>query len=124
MFYCPRTALAMLTPNSPIRAEPKVAATLLNTGNWPGGSYCANAARSKWFMKTCMSAVRCRSEEHTSELQSQSNLVCRLLLGQHIEGVWNPRDTAQREEIGRIVFVVEFGVCHQVPRDAGALQGR
>src|SRR2546427_1072679 len=24
--------------------------------------------------------VRCRSEEHTSELQSQSNLVCRLLL--------------------------------------------
>src|SRR2546427_4480487 len=26
------------------------------------------------------SAVRARSEEHTSELQSQSNLVCRLLL--------------------------------------------
>src|SRR2546427_3573820 len=25
-------------------------------------------------------SVRCRSEEHTSELQSQSNLVCRLLL--------------------------------------------
>src|SRR2546430_11571811 len=27
-----------------------------------------------------MMAVPCRSEEHTSELQSQSNLVCRLLL--------------------------------------------
>src|SRR2546430_11504071 len=27
-----------------------------------------------------MDAVRRRSEEHTSELQSQSNLVCRLLL--------------------------------------------
>src|SRR5688572_31579696 len=27
-----------------------------------------------------MTAVRARSEEHTSELQSQSNLVCRLLL--------------------------------------------
>src|SRR5688572_8694688 len=27
-----------------------------------------------------MSAILCRSEEHTSELQSQSNLVCRLLL--------------------------------------------
>src|SRR2546430_8672944 len=26
------------------------------------------------------SSPRCRSEEHTSELQSQSNLVCRLLL--------------------------------------------
>src|SRR2546430_5628423 len=24
--------------------------------------------------------IKCRSEEHTSELQSQSNLVCRLLL--------------------------------------------
>src|SRR5205085_3940761 len=31
--------------------------------------------------ETLMRAVaRCRSEEHTSELQSQSNLVCRLLL--------------------------------------------
>src|SRR2546427_12003218 len=28
----------------------------------------------------CSCARRCRSEEHTSELQSQSNLVCRLLL--------------------------------------------
>src|SRR2546427_8358748 len=28
--------------------------------------------------RTC--AMACRSEEHTSELQSQSNLVCRLLL--------------------------------------------
>src|SRR5688572_31735990 len=26
------------------------------------------------------SSITCRSEEHTSELQSQSNLVCRLLL--------------------------------------------
>src|SRR2546427_7766205 len=32
------------------------------------------AAESRWF------AAGCRSEEHTSELQSQSNLVCRLLL--------------------------------------------
>src|SRR2546430_12610283 len=28
----------------------------------------------------CMRKAFCRSEEHTSELQSQSNLVCRLLL--------------------------------------------
>src|SRR2546427_1893298 len=28
----------------------------------------------------CLAAVAARSEEHTSELQSQSNLVCRLLL--------------------------------------------
>src|SRR5688572_31202358 len=30
--------------------------------------------------KTLPSKRSCRSEEHTSELQSQSNLVCRLLL--------------------------------------------
>src|SRR5688572_31309154 len=31
-------------------------------------------------MYVCMYECMCRSEEHTSELQSQSNLVCRLLL--------------------------------------------
>src|SRR2546430_13516287 len=37
-----------------------------------------------------ISAVALRSEEHTSELQSQSNLVCRLLLEQK-----NPRNAAE-----------------------------
>src|SRR2546430_4331888 len=32
------------------------------------------------FLAEPMSCSRTRSEEHTSELQSQSNLVCRLLL--------------------------------------------
>src|SRR2546427_9521927 len=32
------------------------------------------------FPGSCHHAPPCRSEEHTSELQSQSNLVCRLLL--------------------------------------------
>src|SRR2546427_7562253 len=36
---------------------------------------CASA-----MCRTCSAACACRSEEHTSELQSQSNLVCRLLL--------------------------------------------
>src|SRR2546430_10873782 len=40
------------------------------TGAHPGGR-----RQSK-----CSAARRARSEEHTSELQSQSNLVCRLLL--------------------------------------------
>src|SRR2546427_2497088 len=31
---------------------------------------------------------RCRSEEHTSELQSQSNLVCRLLLEKKKKEGW------------------------------------
>src|SRR5688572_32683255 len=32
------------------------------------------------FFSLLASTIICRSEEHTSELQSQSNLVCRLLL--------------------------------------------
>src|SRR2546430_17710013 len=33
-----------------------------------------------WCSRCAISRVAARSEEHTSELQSQSNLVCRLLL--------------------------------------------
>src|SRR5438270_7880106 len=38
--------------------------------------------RSEYPLRSlgCWSSLRFRSEEHTSELQSQSNLVCRLLL--------------------------------------------
>src|SRR2546430_6865920 len=39
----------------------------------------ASRARATRFSCTCTSGPA-RSEEHTSELQSQSNLVCRLLL--------------------------------------------
>src|SRR2546430_13538716 len=50
------------------------------------GVYCINAARytigeeptEAIATETALASVR--SEEHTSELQSQSNLVCRLLL--------------------------------------------
>src|SRR5688572_32726026 len=38
----------------------------------------AGGMRAEALKQGCLSAVR--SEEHTSELQSQSNLVCRLLL--------------------------------------------
>src|SRR5437016_8757690 len=60
--------------------------------NWP---QCAGRGildtRSSWRKCRCLPSVRlmcmrcgfvrlCRSEEHTSELQSLTNLVCRLLL--------------------------------------------
>src|SRR2546430_4652202 len=45
---------------------------------------------------------RCRSEEHTSELQSQSNLVCRLLL----EKKKTHTDKAVRRVAFRIRYVV------------------
>src|SRR2546430_13622453 len=39
-----------------------------------------NCAAGRSYMSQSMSTPQSRSEEHTSELQSQSNLVCRLLL--------------------------------------------
>src|SRR2546430_12544102 len=44
------------------------------------GFAVAEALAVVYFKKTKIPQVEERSEEHTSELQSQSNLVCRLLL--------------------------------------------
>src|SRR2546430_8395845 len=45
----------------------------------PDGLLVISAPAENAFHKTCRFLIK-RSEEHTSELQSQSNLVCRLLL--------------------------------------------
>src|SRR2546430_16895265 len=47
--------------------------------SWPCKAVSRMAARMAQSKKTCILHGK-RSEEHTSELQSQSNLVCRLLL--------------------------------------------
>src|SRR2546427_5693939 len=48
---------------------------------FPGGSLCvAEQARAFGEREHDRHTAVARSEEHTSELQSQSNLVCRLLL--------------------------------------------
>src|SRR2546430_3775309 len=58
-----------------------VKASALELGSETVGLASASLSQRDW---TCDSerpaGVRIRSEEHTSELQSQSNLVCRLLL--------------------------------------------
>src|SRR2546427_8809454 len=48
----------------------------------PGKDHCRRSARPRARRDRCCGRFdpKCRSEEHTSELQSQSNLVCRLLL--------------------------------------------
>src|SRR2546430_10454981 len=40
-----------------------------------------------------------RSEEHTSELQSQSNLGCRLLLDKRNTTLWTPRSASRRSYV-------------------------
>src|SRR5688572_32331502 len=46
--------------------------------------------RLRWTSRLTHSTAPTRSEEHTSELQSQSNLVCRLLLEKKkiLIGIW------------------------------------
>src|SRR2546430_13354893 len=46
----------------------------------PSNEGMTSRTRSAWARRSQPTAHRRRSEEHTSELQSQSNLVCRLLL--------------------------------------------
>src|SRR5256885_12779654 len=67
-----RSLMALTTPSAP--------ATAASTER----SSCASAAicltSSPSARLGCREATRTRSEEHTSELQSPCNLVCRLLL--------------------------------------------
>src|SRR2546430_8891336 len=46
---------------------------------WLGCPHVAHT-RDRWAPQLAQNLLPSRSEEHTSELQSQSNLVCRLLL--------------------------------------------
>src|SRR2546430_1697346 len=47
---------------------------------WPTINPDGQQMVAEWYMKNVGTPYELRSEEHTSELQSQSNLVCRLLL--------------------------------------------
>src|SRR5436309_11713961 len=49
----------------------------LHRGDFHNGHECGAQARSRWHRTPSAGG---RSEEHTSELQSRENLVCRLLL--------------------------------------------
>src|SRR2546430_6094093 len=63
--------------------RPGEAGTLFLGEPLAGIGVCAahrGGACSAWPTLSFPEAKSCRSEEHTSELQSQSNLVCRLLL--------------------------------------------
>src|SRR2546430_8064125 len=70
-------ALPIWLPSARPSCHDKISLAWRNPGSWcearrPGSSRCSYGRESE-----CPAN---RSEEHTSELQSQSNLVCRLLL--------------------------------------------
>src|SRR2546430_5106836 len=65
--------------------------------------FCTASCRERKRMRSCVTLPMAkfssllqppRSEEHTSELQSQSNLVCRLLLEKKKKHGWSRHGTA------------------------------
>src|SRR2546430_3361204 len=60
-----------------------------------GAEAVANAAPDGYTLLASSPAPLARSEEHTSELQSQSNLVCRLLLEKKKQCSVKPRAPVQ-----------------------------
>src|SRR5688572_32477865 len=55
-----------------------ISVTWQERSSWPSAASTRPRPTRAWAASSCVTAGR--SEEHTSELQSQSNLVCRLLL--------------------------------------------
>src|SRR2546427_8725660 len=61
-----------------VRPRTTSRATVASRGDSPSAAHRGRARNHS--RPCCVNSVMTRSEEHTSELQSQSNLVCRLLL--------------------------------------------
>src|SRR5688572_31110514 len=87
-FYCSadhRDLHSFPTRRSSDLTKPSIRSVHLTmTTRRSGGAVFSRAAFARFaalaFFSTSFGSRRSRSEEHTSELQSQSNLVCRLLL--------------------------------------------
>src|SRR5688572_762536 len=75
---CSKSATVSLKSKPPT-VTPILVVTTGITASWIGSS--TNLRKStEWTCASSPTRSSARSEEHTSELQSQSNLVCRLLL--------------------------------------------
>src|SRR2546427_8575792 len=93
--------LATRSSTSPARAAPgPMASTATQTGTSASSSACttgSTAGSTTACTAARTSADRRRSEEHTSELQSQSNLVCRLLLEKKKKTARNKTEYRQKD---------------------------
>src|SRR5256885_9824811 len=75
-------------------------------------AYCRIGERSShtWFaLKYLLGEPRVRSEEHTSELQSPCNLVCRLLLEKKKNHSARPGRDARRHDIQALFTTARSG---------------
>src|SRR2546430_6016220 len=64
-------------------------------------------------------AESARSEEHTSELQSQSNLVCRLLLEKKKKNQWTKASAHAGQEQNRILISILNGPLNPLAANVG-----
>src|SRR2546427_7661866 len=75
-----RRALSTALAEAASWSEPCSSAWRACTKLIAAAAWEAGASPAAWAAPATMPSAASRSEEHTSELQSQSNLVCRLLL--------------------------------------------
>src|SRR5256886_10532769 len=72
------------------------------------------------FVRVRLLGLKIRSEEHTSELQSQSNLVCRLLLEKKNHSSHHPHSVdlpgAEHAKCYNIFFPLRYQPCARMPR--------
>src|SRR3989475_2156782 len=73
-----RSRLAISTKKDCALSHPETSTRYVLTSGWGADQSMHNLRNAE--VQTRGQAIFVRSEEHTSELQSQSNLVCRLLL--------------------------------------------
>src|SRR5256886_8717552 len=74
-----------------------------------GSSWCSAPAT--------VSRPRHRSEEHTSELQSQSNLVCRLLLEKKKKNIRNKRIIASTKPCCMNIQIISTKTLQKISKD-------
>src|SRR2546427_9102076 len=80
---CSSDLAAPPIPSATTKSDPRSPTSCSRTSGRSEASWRVRSAtmkRSSLWSRVLPRSVLARSEEHTSELQSQSNLVCRLLL--------------------------------------------
>src|SRR5207302_7569556 len=79
-FWNQRTPDCITTWRSPCQNSRSILTKNVNCGRPSNWILISHRLKINWVLRLCCVSGSMRSEEHTSELQSRENLVCRLLL--------------------------------------------
>src|SRR2546428_2559714 len=85
--------------------------TLFRSRKTSHSEYTASAMCISWIISTGFPAAQMRSEEHTSELQSRSDLVCRLLLEKKKKHTTSQPNGHYRHSLGMLRPAAVFSHC-------------